>query len=185
MNDLQVVNEADGGPPDFRYGIFRSPIVVTNNAYAVTGQVKRGARFPVRPEHRAKTAAMASRPKVGGQGGVGVPCPHRTRRGCRCRIIAAIEAQREFAAVLGGDGDEHMRPRDTGGGASARATAPKAERGFCHVRAQGFLIGRHHAAGAPLTRSSGTRSKRTRHSGQDARVPICVPGDGRSLVPEI
>src|ERR1700738_136060 len=86
-------------------------------------------------------------------------------------------------AVLGRDGDEHVRPCDMEK-TPAHLNRAEAERGFRHVRAQGLFIGRHQVD-APLTRWSGTRSKRTRHSGQDARMPICVPDAGRSCVPEI
>ncbi len=91
MNDLQVVNEANGRSPDFRRH-FRSPIVVPIKADAVAGQIERGAALPVRPEHGAETATVTPGPEVGAQNGVAFHVP-RTRCWRGCWIISAIKAQ--------------------------------------------------------------------------------------------
>ena len=61
MNKLQVLIDAGGGPPDFR-GQLVPPVVVAGDAFAITGQVERGAALPVGTEHRAEPPALAARP---------------------------------------------------------------------------------------------------------------------------
>ena len=53
------------------------PVVMADDAFAITGQVERGAALPVGTKHRAKPPALAARPARGGQDRVllGIPRP--------------------------------------------------------------------------------------------------------------
>ncbi len=46
MDELQILNDAGGRTPDFR-GHFAAPVLVTDEAFAVAGQVQRGPVLPV------------------------------------------------------------------------------------------------------------------------------------------
>src|SRR5260370_12942204 len=63
MDELQVLNEASGGPPNFR-GDLRAPVIVSGDAFAVAGEIQSGAILPGRIEHGAEAAAFAARPEI-------------------------------------------------------------------------------------------------------------------------
>ena len=79
MDKLQVLVDADGGPPDFRRQ-FVAPVVVPGDALAITGQVQGGPVFPVGAEHGADAPAVALRPQMEGEDRIARWIPRAARR---------------------------------------------------------------------------------------------------------
>lgn len=186
MYELQVLDDPDGRTPNFRRHL-GSPVLVAGESLAVARQVKRRSVLPVAAEDRANSTAEAPRPQIERERRAPLDVPW-ARSGRRHRISRDVESEYEVTTILRRHSDEGNWPSDSGQSPTSFDLA-KAEDRFRDVRAERTFIRAHDsmvsAPAAPLMRSSGRRSKCTRHAGHAVSVPMCAPGAGRSCEPEI